>query len=108
VSTGAISGPPTWMLVAGVIVPLATLPLLLVRSLPVNFLGWGIAIFGSLGFLAAFTVLDLRRRISRWYVDRPGLLAGLRISVIVAGIVIAGCHAYLIADTIARWDQWAS
>ena len=96
------------MLVAGVIVPLATLPLLLVRSLPVNFLGWGIAIFGSLGFLTAFTIVDLRRRISRWYVDRPGLLAGLRISVIVAGVVIAGCHAYLIADAIARWDQWAS
>ena len=95
------------MLLAGLIVPILTLPLLLVSNLPINFLGWAVAIFGSLGFLAAFTVVDLRRRMSRWYVDRPGLLAVLRVSVIVVGVVIAGCHAYLIADAIARWDVWA-
>jgi hypothetical protein len=95
------------MLLAGLIVPILTVPLLFVSSLPVNFLGWAIAIFGSLGFLTAFTVVDLRRRISRWYVDRPGLLAGLRVTVIVVGVVIAGAHAYFIADAVARWDVWA-
>jgi hypothetical protein len=104
---GSTIGPSTWMLVAAVIIPVATVPLLFVPGAAINLVGWAVAIFGSLGFLTAFTVVDLRRRVSRWYVDRPGLLAGLRIAAIVAGVVIASCHAYWIADAVARWDRWA-
>jgi hypothetical protein len=55
------------------------------------------------GALAAFTTIDLRRRSSRWYTDQPGLLAVLRVAVLVVGLVVAGCFAYQIADEVARW-----
>ncbi|GAA2014621.1 hypothetical protein JL107_08580 [Nakamurella flavida] len=97
---------PVWLLALGVVVPLLALPLALLSGLAAHVAGWAIAIGGSLGALAAFTVVDLRRRSSRWYVDRPGLLGALRVAVLLLGFVVAGAFAYLIADAVARLDWW--
>lgn len=99
--------PATWMLYLGLIIPLATLPMLLMPGWPWHVAGWLIAIAGSLGFLTAFTIVDLRRRSEGSYADKPGLLAGLRIAVVVVGIVVAGLQIYPVAEMIARWDRWA-
>lgn len=101
------NGPPVWMLIAGLLIPLATLPLLLLSGTAVHVLGWFVAIAGSLGFLTAFTVMDLQRRAKGSYADKPALLATLRIAVAVVGIVVAALHAYPVADLIARSDYWA-
>lgn len=98
--------PPIWILLVGLVLPLASIGLLFVDGLAAHVVGWVIAIFGSIGALAAFTAMDLRRRSSRWYVDQPGLLAGLRVAVLLTGLVVATCFAYLIADAVARWDVW--
>ncbi|MET0965998.1 MAG: hypothetical protein ABWZ02_06355 [Nakamurella sp.] len=98
--------PPIWILLVGLALPVAALTLLLVDSLPAHIVGWVIAIFGSIGALAAFTAIDLRLRSSRWYVDQPALLAVLRVAVLVIGLAVATYFAYLIADIIARWDVW--
>ncbi|MEP6561189.1 MAG: hypothetical protein ABJD68_08970 [Nakamurella sp.] len=98
--------PPIWILLIGLGLPIAALSLLLVDGLVAHILGWAIAIFGSVGALAAFTGADLRLRSSRWYVDQPALLAALRVAVLVVGLVVATYFAYLIADTVARWDVW--
>ncbi len=98
--------PPIWILLIGLVLPLLSIPLLFVDGLFAHVVGWVIAIFGSIGALAAFTAADLRLRSSRWYVDQPGLLAGLRIAVLLTGLVVATCFAYLIADAVARWDVW--
>lgn len=103
---GTSTGPPTWILLIGLVIPLATIPLLLLDGLALHIAGWLIAIFGSIGALAAFTAVDLRRRSSRWYVDHPGLLAALRVAVLLIGLVVAGFFSYEIADVVARWDQW--
>lgn len=98
-----------WLLILSIVIPLATVPLLFVQDkLWVNIVGWAVAIFGSLGFLTAFTVIDMRRRTSRWYVDQPGLLAALRIAALAIGLVAAGCQAYQIADAVARWNVWVT
>ena len=88
------------------ILPLVAIPGLFSDQLPILAAGWLIAIFGSVGALAVFTTIDLRRRASRWYVDQPGLLAGLRVGVLVIGLVVAGFFAYFIADVVARMDWW--
>ena len=95
------------MLVLASVIPLLTIPGLFLAGLAVHVAGWAIAIGGSLGLLAAFTVADLRRRSSRWYVDQPTLLAVLRVAALLVGLVVAGCFAYLIADAIARLDRFA-
>ena len=95
------------MLYAGALIPLATLPLLLTSNWMAHVAGWFLAIAGSLGFLTAFTIVDLRRRAKGSYVDRPGLLAGLRVAVIVVGILVAGIQIYPVAELIARSD-WAA
>ena len=100
-------GPPSWILLVGLAVPLAIIPLLLLDGIWLHVVGWVVAIFGSVGALAAFTAVDLRRRSSRWYVDQPALLAGLRVAVLVTGLVVASCFAYRIADVVARWDRWS-
>lgn len=108
-STSAGAGPvnpPIAILLVGLALPLASIALLFVDGLAAHVIGWLIAIFGSIGALAAFTALDLRRRSSGWYVDRPGVLAGLRVAVLLTGLVVATCFAYLIADAVARWDVW--
>ena len=101
------NGPPVWMLIAGLLIPLATLPLLLLSGTAVHVLGWVVAIAGSLGFLTAFTVVDLQRRAKGSYADKPALLATLRIAVAVVGIVVAALQVYPVADLIARSDHWA-
>ncbi len=102
----AQTGPPTWILVVGSVVPLACLALLLQDGLAMHVVGWLVAIIGSVGALAAFTAIDLRRRASRSYVDQPGLLAALRVAVLVIGLVVAALLSYKIADAVARWDRW--
>ena len=104
---GGSVGPPSWILLVGLAVPLAIIPLLLLDGIWLHVVGWVVAIFGSVGALAAFTAVDLRRRSSRWYVDQPALLAGLRVAVLVTGLVVASCFAYQIADVVARWDRWS-
>ena len=69
-----------------------------------HILGWFVAIVGSLGFLTAFTVVDLRRRAAGSYADKPALLAGLRIAAAVSGIVVAALQIYPVAELIARSD----
>jgi len=99
--------PPIWMLIVGLVIPLATLPLLWGSGPVVHLTGWLIAIAGSLGFLTAFTVVDLKRRARGSYADKPALLATLRIAVAVTGIVVAALQIYPFADAIARSDFWA-
>jgi uncharacterized membrane protein len=98
--------PPIGILLLGLLLPLATIPLLLSDGLVLHVIGWFVAILGSIGALAVFTASDLRRRSSRWYVDKPGLLAGLRVAVLVTGLVVAGFFSYEIADAVARWELW--
>jgi len=106
-SAAGVVGPPTGLLVVGLVLPLAALPLTLVDSLVANVAGWLVAVLGSVVPLAVFTRVDLRRRLSRWYVDRRGLLGVLRVAVLVVGLLVAALFAYLIADEIARWDSFA-
>jgi hypothetical protein len=98
---------PIWMLVVGVLLPLAALPGLWMDQLWVHVLCWAVATAGSVGMLAAFTLADLKRRNDLRYVDHPGMLAGLRIAVLAVGLVVAGVFAYFIADAVARLDWWA-
>lgn len=105
-SASGVVGPPTWLLVVGLVLPLAALALTIVGTLPANIAGWLIVLFGSVIPLAVFTRVDLRRRLSRWYVDRRGLLGALRVAVLVVGLLVAGWFAYLIADEVARWEIW--
>ena len=101
-------GPPTWLLVIGLVVPLAALALTLVGSWSANVAGWVLAVFGSVIPLGVFTRIDLRRRLSSWYVDQRGLLAALRVAVLVVGLLVACWFGYLIADQVARLDVFAS
>lgn len=103
---GSPIGPPTAVLLVGLVLPLAALVLWFVGSLTTNIIGWALAVFGSVIPLAVFTRIDLQRRLSGWYVDRRGLLAVLRVAVLLAGLVVAGWFAYLIADEVARWEIW--
>ena len=96
----------TWLLLIGLLIPLLTIPALFVDGLAIHIAGWVVAIFGSVGALAAFTAIDLRRRASTWYIDQPGLLAGLRVAVLVTGLIVAMLFAYKIADAVARLDWW--
>ena len=105
-AAGSPIGPPTLVLIVGLVLPLAALGLSVIGTLTTNIVGWALAVFGSVIPLAVFTRIDLRRRLSRWYVDRRGLLAGLRIAVRVVGLLVAGWFAYLIADEVARWEIW--
>jgi hypothetical protein len=94
------------VLLIGLLIPLLTIPALFLDGLPVHVAGWVVAIFGSVGALALFTAIDLRRRASAWYVDQPGLLAALRVAVLLVGLAVAMLFAYQIADTVARLDWW--
>lgn len=105
-AAGSPTGPPTPVLIVGLVLPLAALGLSLIGTLTTNVVGWALAVFGSVIPLAVFTRIDLRRRLSRWYVDQRGLLAVLRVAVLVVGLVVAGWFAYLIADEVARWEIW--
>ncbi len=98
--------PPIPILLVGLALPLASIVLLFADGLAAHIIGWLIAILGSIGALAAFTAVDLRRRSSGWYVDRPAVLGGLRVAVLLTGLVVATCFGYLIADAVARWDVW--
>lgn len=106
-SAGGVIGPPTWLLLIGLVVPIAALALTLVGTWPAYVTGWLLAVFGSVLPLAVFTRIDLQRRLSRWYVDRRGLLAALRVAVLVVGLVVACWFGYLIADQVARLDVFA-
>ncbi len=92
----------------GLAVPIGALALTLVETWPAYVVGWLLAVFGSVLPLAVFTRLDLQRRLSRWYVDRPGLLAALRVAVLAVGLGAACWFGYLLADEVARLDIWFS
>ena len=104
--SGSPIGPPTVVLLIGLVLPLAALGLWFVGSLTTNIVGWALAVFGSVIPLAVFTRIDLQRRLSGWYIDRRGLLPALRVAVLLAGLLVAGWFAYLIADEVARWEIW--
>jgi hypothetical protein len=102
-----------WILLLALLIPLLSIAGLFVEIVPgetigwvVAIAGWAIAIGGSVGLLAVFTVIDLKRRSNRWYVDQPVLLAALRVAVLVVGLVVAGFYAYRIADAVARLELW--
>lgn len=92
-----------WGALAG---PLAGALLLFLHGWKWNALGWALAVLVGFGLLVVFTTVDLRRRASPWYLSQPGLVAGLRLSVAGAALLVAGIHAYLLADYIARLDVW--
>lgn len=106
--SGGVTGPPTWLLLIGLVVPIAALALTVVGTWPAYAAGWVLAVFGSVIPLALFTRIDLQRRLSAWYLDRRGLLAVLRVAVLVVGLVVACWFGYLIADLVARSDFFAS
>ena len=94
-----------WLYV-GFVGPLLGIGLLFLSGWMWNVVGWFVSIAFGMGMLVVFTGADLKRRANPWYLAQPGLVAGLRLAVAVASIVVAGIHAYLLADYIARLDVW--
>ncbi|MTD14977.1 hypothetical protein GIS00_13615 [Nakamurella sp. YIM 132087] len=104
---GTATRPPLGLLWAAIAGPMIGAVLLVLSGWGWNVAGWALAVVGGLGMLVVFTSIDLRRRASPWYLARPGSVAGLRLAVAAAAIVVAGVHAYLLADFVARLDVWA-
>ena len=90
----------------GFIGPLLGIGLLFLSGWVFHVLGWLVSIALGLGMLVVFTGADLRRRANPWYLAQPGMVGILRLAVAVASIAVAGVHAYLLADYIARLDVW--
>lgn len=99
--------PPMVWLWAAIAGPVIGAALLLLHGWGWNVAGWAAAVVVGLGLLVVFTTVDLRRRLNPWYLARPGIVSALRLGVAVLAIAVAGVHAYLLADDIARLDMWA-
>ena len=104
---GGIVRPPLALLVAGVVLPLLTAPLLPLRAPGFHVLGWALAVFGSLGFLLAFTAADLRSSTNPRYAATVGPVPVLRIVVLAVGLGLAAAHAWAFADWASRLDVFA-
>jgi hypothetical protein len=96
-------GPPSVWLVgaaAGLVVGAAFG--LLPRLVPWNWVvGWLMGGFAGTGMLAAFTLVDSRRRADSWYAVRP--LAGrLRGALILVAIAVVALNAWRFADWWSR------
>lgn len=99
--------PPMVWLWAAIAGPLIGVALIFLPGWGANVAGWAAAVVLGLGLLVVFTSVDLRRRASPWYLARPGIVGALRLAVAAGAIIVAGIHAYLLADFIARLDWWA-
>lgn len=99
--------PPMMWLWAAIAGPVIGVALIFAKGWGWNVAGWAAAVVLGLGLLVVFTSVDLRRRTSPWYLARPGVVGGLRLAVAAGAIIVAGIHAYLLADYIARLDWWA-
>lgn len=94
--------PPFPLLVAGVVVLVASVALIPFNRFSdwAHVLGWILASFGCIGAMSAFTATDLKRRQSAWYSPRPA--AGLvRTSICVIAVIIGGAHAWILAWSLA-------
>jgi hypothetical protein len=99
--------PRLGLLAAAVAIPAASALLLLLHGWYWNFIGWGLAIFGSLGLISWFTTVDLRDQSTNRYRENDTAVAVLRIAATVLGLVVAGCHAWQFATWAARLGVFA-
>ena len=72
-----------------------------------HLLGWGLAIFGSLGFLSWFTTADLRDQSTNRYRANDTAVATLRLTATALGLLVAAGHAWQLATWVARLDVFA-
>jgi hypothetical protein len=100
-------GPRLELLAAAVAVPATSALLLLLHGWYWNLIGWGLAIFGSLGLISWFTTVDLHAQSTNRYRANDSAVAALRIAATVLGLVVAGCHAWQFATWAARLGVFA-
>lgn len=95
------------LLAAAVCIPVAAALLFPLGAWYWHLLGWGLAIFGSLGFISWFTTADLRDQSTNRYRANDTAVAILRITATAMGLLVAGGHAWQLATWVARLDVFA-
>lgn len=99
--------PPIGLLVAGLAGPILSAAALMLHGWVWNVVGWLVAFGVGFGLLVLFTTVDLKRRNNPAYLALP-VARPLRLVLVVLALVVAGIHAYLLADYVARLDMWAA
>jgi hypothetical protein len=107
---GRSAHPPIVLLILACVAPVVSVVFLLPWANPSALwgsIGWLFSVGGGVGLLAAFTVIDIKRRTSTWYYTNETLLKVLRITALVLVLVFCALHALQIADVVSRLPIFA-